>query len=103
MSAKKAKPAAAVDKMPKGITEMTMEKHRFNGYNVRAQKKGWIIRRYVSASGTTFAAAHSSAVMFREKISSVFGDPGNWRGAVLKAAVAKMMRAEGWTVEGPLV
>lgn len=103
MSAKKAKPAAAVDKMPKGISMMTMEKHRFNGYNVRAQKKGWTIRRYVSASGAGFPAAYGSAVKFRERISSVFGDPVNWRGAVLKAAVAKTMRAEGWTVEGPLV
>ena len=105
MSAKKAKPAA-VGKMPKGISMMTMEKHRFNGYNVRAQKKGWVMRRYVSASassGTGFTEAYDTALRFREQISRVFGDAVNWRGGVMKAAVAKVLRAEGWTVEGPAV
>lgn len=94
-------------KTTKGITTLTMAKHRFNGYNVRCQKNHTGFRKYVSASECRWpkgksleqrmALARKLAVNELDLLNGMLNDPGNWRAGALKIAAKKTINALGFT------
>lgn len=110
--AKKAAPVKAASSNQKGVTEMTKEKHSYEGYSVRAQKDGNVFRQYVSASdrvrtaektpAARKAAALNEANDLRLKLGEIIDNPKSWSAVgVLKQTAAKAIKALGFKHEGP--
>lgn len=96
---------------PRGVTEMTMEKHRFAGFAVRTQKLGYTFRQYVSSSqkaqgagseASRRSAALSQAIERRESIADILADKRSWRGESLTKAAVKNITDLGFTMEYPV-
>lgn len=96
----------------KGVTEMTKEKHSYEGYSVRAQKDGHTFRQYVSASDRVRTTektpearkktALAEANALRTSLGDIIDNPKSWSGVgVLKQAAAKAIKALGFKHEGP--
>lgn len=94
----------------KGITEMTKEKHKFDGYAVRLQKGGYAFRKYVPFGARSSdlpldqrkASAHASAVSQREELVEQVTNPKNWRSGALTKAAVNTILANGFKVEEPV-
>lgn len=106
------KKTAPVSSNVKGVTEMTKEKHSYEGYSVRAQKDGNVFRQYVSASdrvrtaekteAARKAAALNEANDLRLKLGEIIDNPKSWSAVgVLKQTAAKAIKALGFKHEGP--
>lgn len=109
MSSKK-KTAVKAEKV-KGITELTMEKHKFEGFNVRVQSKGYAIRKYISSSvsaqgeGTPAARkdkARTQAILARNLLSETLANPKSWRNDAMTKATQKHLVSLGFTVRLPV-
>lgn len=96
--ASKAK-AAPIAKV-RGITEMTKEKHKFDGYAVRYQKGGYAFRKYVPYGGRAdarplpqrMADAHASAVSQHEELVEIVTNPKSWSAGALTKTTLKTIR-----------
>jgi hypothetical protein len=91
----------------KGITELTMEKHKFEGFNVRMQKGGYTFRQYVSSGAKAQGAgsptarrekARSIALELREGLESIVRSPKSWRNGALTKVAQKELKDKGFTI-----
>jgi len=86
----------------KGVTEMTKEKHKFEGFAVRAQKGGYHFRQYVSASaklGAPKTVAYQEAVNLRNALQDVLDEKKNWRASSLTKAALSVITKLGFKIE----
>lgn len=89
-----------------GVSEMTREKHNFDGFAVRAQKSGYHFRQYVSASTPKGAKkkevrsmAYDSAVALRLMLGNVLAEKKSWRGGELTKAAMSVITGAGFKIE----
>jgi hypothetical protein len=101
------KKTAVKNEKVKGVTELTMEKHKFEGFNVRMQKGGYTFRQYVSSGkkaqgeGKDSARrekARTQAILLRNSLEETIRDPKAWRAGVLTKATQKALIDRGFTV-----
>ncbi len=116
VAAPAAKSAKAPDKVA-GVTEMTREKHNYEGYAVRTQKDGNTFRRYVSASekarpekteALRKKGAYAEAVELVNELRAVLDDKKSWdkegkiRPSALKVAATLGFKHEIAKVRKPV-
>lgn len=104
------KAAKPIDKVS-GVTEMTREKHNYEGYSVRAQKGGNNFRRYVSASEKTRPektdllrkkAAHAEAAQLVGSLKEILDDKKSWdKEGNIRPGALKSAKALGFKHEIP--
>lgn len=103
--------AKAGDKVP-GVTEMTKEKHSYEGYSVRAQKDGHVFRQYVSASDRVRTAeknadsrkkaALAEANALRLSLGEIIDAPKSWASVgIMRPGAIKAIKALGFKHELP--
>ena len=99
-------------KKQKGITELTIEKNKFNGYNIRAQRNFLGFRQYESASmlkypnkpslNARMKIAHSLAVQKLGILTQMLDNPNNWKAGKLNQSAVKFIKNLGFiTTEFP--
>jgi hypothetical protein len=91
----------------KGVTELTMEKHKFEGFNVRMQKGGYTVRQYVSSNvksqgdypkAARREMARTQAIKLRGILEDTFSNTKSWRSGSLTKAAQKELTDLGFTI-----
>lgn len=107
---KTARTKAIVIPSVKGVTEMTKEKHKYEGYSVRVQLRGNVFRQYVSASEKSRpestlpqrkAGAHKQSVELIGELNAILNEKKSWvngtdtlRPSAIKAVKALAFKQE---------
>ena len=105
----KTKTKAAELPKVKGVTELTVAKHKYAGFSVRAQRNGYHCQRYVSASlskreneKTEEAArvsAYHEAVSLRKALGEVLDDKKSWKDGKLTQKTTRLLTSEGYKIQ----
>lgn len=95
--------------LPTGITELTREKHRYEGFVIRAQRNRYIFRKYVSGAALhnrrltpkeRRAHALQQAITDNSTLQTILADKKIWhRNGSLQKKVIAEIKKHGFVVK----